>query len=583
MVDSTVRARAVGIDTQYKNLRGGAVRFLPQRIAVIAQGATASAGYSTTKFQAESAKQVGMLAGFRSPAYADVKQLLPPNGDGVGAIPVDVLLLNDADGSTASAGAIAPSGTATKAKTYYVRGGGVLSAGFSVPVGAVDLTRDLRSMGQAIQAVPDFPMVVGWTYDTITEDHTGNTGTGTLDTMSATTTTCVPGDWTLVCTAASTDAGTFTLTDPNGTIVAEDVVASAGGSVFNEGGLQGTLTDATTDFAVGDTFTITVPALTMTLTSAWKGISANDIELEVIDDLGDLTWTITQPTGGTVNPTVDAALAQIGDSWVTMVVNALNNEDTTALNTYSAWGEGRWGELVKKPAVVFTGCNDASVGQATVITTARGTDRTNSQLTAPACPNMPHVIAAREVARIAAVANRNPAHDYCLQRATGLVPWLDSESWTHPQRDTAVKAGASTSELRNSVICVSDVVTMYDDGDDTPAYRWVVNIVKLQNIIYNLDQLFDSEEWAGKPLIPDGQLSEDPDARTPSAAKAAVAALVDNLAAKSIVSDPDTIKESIDADINGSNPRMLDVSLTVTLSGNVGIVSIPLSFGFYFG
>lgn len=581
MVDTSVRARAVAIPVAYKDLSGGAVRNLPLRIAVIAQGATASVGYTTTKFTAESAKQVGLLSGFRGPAYAVLKQLKPPLGEGVGSIPIDVLLLNDGAGSTASSGAIAPSGTATAASTYYVRGGGVLSNGFSIPVGAVSLTRDLRNMGQAIQAVPDFPMVVGWTYDTITEDHTGNTGTGVLDTMSCTTTTVVPGDWTLVCTAAATDAGTFTLTDPNGVIQSTTVVASAAGAVFTVAGLTGKLTDGTTDFAVGDTFTITVPALTMTLTSAWKGISANDIELEVIDDLGDLTFTITQPTGGTVNPTVDAALAQIGDSWVTHVLNALNIEDTTALNTYSAWGEQRWGELVKKPAVVFTGCNDATVGAATVISAARGTDRTNCQLTAPGCPNMPHVIAARMLARIAATAQSDPALDYQLQRADGLVPYLDSEQWDHSIRDQAVKAGASTAELRNGVICISDVVTMYDDGDDTPAYRWVTYISRLQTIIYNLSQIFDSENWAGKILIPDAQPTNNANARKPKAAKADVAKLVDNLGLAAIVSDPDTIKQTITCTIGG--PRFLNVAMTVALSGNVGVVNIPLSFGFYFG
>lgn len=588
MVDASVRARTLGIATSYKDLRGGRVRFLPQRLAVIAQGATAAAGYSTTKFTAESAKQVGTISGFRGPAYAILDELMPANGDGVGPVPIDVLLL--ADGTTASTGAILPSGTPASTATWYARIGGVLSKGFEIPSGAVNLTRDLKSMGQAIQAVTKMPMTVGWTYDTLAQAFSG-TGNGTLTELAASTTTCIPGDWVLVCIEEATDAGTFRLTDPDGTIISETIVASAAGAVFDEGGLTGKLTDGTTDFALGDTFTITVPALTMPLTSAWKGASANNIEIEILNskleaiiDNGSLAFTLTQPTSGAGNPTVDAALAQIGDCWNTMVINALNWDDTTALDAFSTWGEGRWGELVHKPAVVFVGNPTASPTGVITTTSTRTTDRVNCQLTAPGSPNMPHVVAAREVARIVRKANQNPPHDYQLQKATGLVPGLDSEQWSVTQRDAILKGGSSTAELRNGVVCVSDVVTPYaPDGDDLPAYRWVVDIVRLQNVIYNVNALFDSENWAGKILIPDGQVSENPDARHPSDAVAALSALADNLCSQAICSDPDTMKASITAAINSQNNRRLDVGMTAILSSNAGVISVDLKFGFFFG
>ena len=584
MVDASVRARTLGIKTTYKDLRGGRVRFLPQKLAIIAQGATASSGYTTTKFTVESAKQVGALAGFRSPAYHAIEQIMPPNGDGVGPVPVEMLLLNDADGSTAATGAIVPSGTSTAASTYYVRAGGVLSKGFTIPLGAVDLDRDLKSMVQACQSIPKFPLVPGWTYDTITEDHSGNTGDGTLTLLAASASTCIPGDWTLVCTAEAENAGTFSLTDPDGTVVSTTIVASAAGATFDAGGLTGKLTDGNEDFDVGDTFTITVPVLTATFVSAWKGDSANDIEIEVIDSLNDLTFTITQPTGGATNPTVDDALTQLGNSDVTMVLNCLDCDDTTALGALATWNEGRWGELVHAPVVAFVGNNNSSATGVYATTEDRTTDRTNSQLTAPGSPNMPHVIAARELARIIKKANENPPHDYQLQRATGLIAGLDSEQWTSTQRDTILKAGSSTAEKRDNEVCISDVVTMYaPEGDDLPAYRFVVDIVKLQNVIYNVNSRFSSDRWAGKILIPDGQVTENQDARHPSDAIAEMAALADSLCLQAICSDPDAMKASITASINSQNPRRLDVGMTAIISSNVGVISVELNWGFYFG
>jgi len=582
MVDASVRARTNAMETSYVPPTTGVTRLLPQRIAVIAQGDTTSAGYSTTKYQAESALQVGQKSGFRGPAYAIMRELRPANGDGVGSIPVDVIMLED--GGTAAAGDITPSGTASKTKTYYARIGGVKSKGFAIASGTIDVSTVCKDLGQACQAIPHLLGVIGWTYDTVAEDHTGNTGDGTLTELAASTTTCIPGDWVLECTAASENAGTFSLTDPDGTVVSTTVVASAAGAVFDEGGLTGKLTDGETDFAVGDTFTITVPALTVTVTAPWKGESGNDLEIELIDELGDLTFAITQPTGGATNPTVDAGLAQIGDEWNTFVINGLNVSDTTALDAYQTWGEGRWGELVHKPAVVVTGKTGGTVAATTSVTKDRTDDYVNSQVPAAGCPNLPAVIAARAVARIAKVANSEPEAGYQLQRLDTLEPGLDSEQWNHTQRDQILKAGSSTTELRNKKVVLSDVITMYaPDGDDLPAWRWVDDIVKLQNCIYNLDGVFDSEAWAGAVLIPDGQPVKSARARHPSDAKAAIAAMVDLPADQGIIADRDTTKASISASINSGNNRRLDWEVTAIISGAVGITAGKLKFSKYFG
>lgn len=325
------------------------------------------------------------------------------------------------------------------------------------------------------------------------------------------------------------------------------------------------------------------------LTAKWAGLSGNDLTVEVLDATGKapttgLTFEIVQPTGGLVDPSIAPALAMLGTDWVTFVVNALGPDNTTALGLLSDAGELRWGETMRRPFVAFTGNPEADVATATTITAARPTDRVNSQVVAPGSAHLPVQIAAAHVREIAKVANNNPPTDYGGRAMRGLLPGLDSLQWDFVKRDAAVKAGSSTVEIKDGVARISDVVTMYrPTGEVPPAYRHVVDIVKLMQIIYNFELEFTKPEWNGAPLIPDGQPTVNPNARKPSTAKAAAAAIVDGLALEAIISDPATAKKSIVATINGSNPKRLDLRLTVQLSGNTNIISVDLNFGFFFG
>ena len=492
MVDVSAVARVVGIDTKFKDLRAGRVTFLPQRIAVFAQGSTAVT-YSTTKRQVTSAAEAGSVYGFGSPAHLAVRELLPVNGDGVGSIPVTVYPLVDLGGSVVAHGDIVPGGTATKATTFRVRIGGILSGQFTVAAGAVVAATVITAMIAAINGVLEMPF---------------------------------------------------------------------------------TASNGTTD---------------VNLDAKWKGPSGNGILIEIRGPNGEdavlngVTFGITQPTGGTGEPAITAALAQMGNVWETLVLNA-TGQATAILDEFQTFGEGRWGELVRKPLIVFSGTNTAVVGTATTIPAARTTDRVNAQLVAPGSPNIPFVIAARQLARIAKLANNDPPHDYGSQKATGLIPGTDGQQWDYAARDLAVKAGSSTIEVRDGVINLSDIVTFYHPtGEEPPAYRYVVDIIKLQNTIFNFDLQFANDEWDGAPLIPDDQPTVNPSAKKPKMAVALAGAIVDSLGDHAIISDPATAKKSIVATIDSGNPKRLNMTLTVQLSGNTNIVSLTLNFGFFFG
>jgi phage tail sheath gpL-like len=323
---------------------------------------------------------------------------------------------------------------------------------------------------------------------------------------------------------------------------------------------------------------------TVDLTAKWKGASGDDIYVEVDGPttLG-VSFAFTQPTGGATDPTVDALLTQIGNTWETIIVNCLQSTNTTAIGALSVAGEGRWGSDVRKPFISITGSGEATLATAITVPDARPTDRVSVQITVPGSNDLPCVIAARAAARIAKLANVTPSHDYGGRILDTLTGGTDAQQWTNAQKDTAVKAGTSTTDLIDSVVKMSDTVTYYHPtGEVLPAYRWVVDLMKIWQVIYNLDLIFTAAGWNGAPLVPDDQPVTEPTAKKPKTAKAAAAAMVDQLALRAILSDPETTKPLIQAGINSQNPKRLDLIVPVYLAGNTNQISIDIQFSFYF-
>ena len=103
-IDPSAVARGVGVTTNFKDLSGGAVRFLPQRIALIAPGED-GVTYSTDKYTIDGgAQQVGATNGYNSPLYQIARELFPVFGDGIGTVVVDVIPLENPSGGAAASG-----------------------------------------------------------------------------------------------------------------------------------------------------------------------------------------------------------------------------------------------------------------------------------------------------------------------------------------------------------------------------------------------------------------------------------------------------------------------------------------------
>jgi phage tail sheath gpL-like len=595
-------AHVVGVTTQFEDLRGGNVLYLPQRIAIFAQGQT-GVTFPSTKWEVTGAGAGGAKFGFKSAIYLMLRELLPANGDGVGIIPVTVYPLpaDGGGGAAAAAGDITPSGTATEAAEYRVSYGGVLSDPFVIPAGAlataVNLTLACKRMREAMDAVEHMPCTTTYDYGTVTASALTGTGNGTIGTFT-TSGGPKPGVWRLTVNTVAAHGGVWTLTDPDGIEVADDLTMTGGTgatTALSAGGLGFSLTDGATDFGLGAYFDITVPATSVNTTHAWKGPTgnyANGCEIEIIDALGDLTFAITQPTGGLINPSITTALAQMGGKWETLVLNGATIEDTTLLDEFQTFGEGRWGDTVKKPLMVFTGNTKADLDDATAQVEDRQTDKINCQLVAPGSSDLPLVVAARELAKIAVVANEDPPRNYTGQKVTGISPGTDGEQWDGLQREIAVNRGSSTVEVVDGVIQLGDVMTCYrPSGEVPPAYRYVCDVIKVMNILFNLRLIFEAPEWAGATLVPDEQPVKKATVKKPKMAKAEISSLMDNLGFEAIIIQPDIVtpalpggaRGTIFAGIDSQNPKRLNVGGVFPITGNAQIIDVQLRWGFFFG
>jgi hypothetical protein len=150
-----------------------------------------------------------------------------------------------------------------------------------------------------------------------------NTGNGVVTVGAAIGSATLIGTYKLLCVTAATNAGTFNLHAPDGTLIRQITV---GGGATASDHLTITIADGSTDFAVGDSFTIAVSggdyeALTVAGTTGvqiaaaifWEGRDATSADKpctvvfrDAVVESSELVWP-----AGITTPQTNVALAQL--------------------------------------------------------------------------------------------------------------------------------------------------------------------------------------------------------------------------------------------------------------------------------
>jgi phage tail sheath gpL-like len=318
------------------------------------------------------------------------------------------------------------------------------------------------------------------------------------------------------------------------------------------------------------------------LTAKWSGDVGNQIKVEVVASIPGIIFDTKDFSGGAIDPNVAPALEQIGIAWETFILNTFSYKNTARLDVYQRYVEGRWGPLEKKPCIVAHGCTD-DLETRTAVTSKRRRDAANFLVVSVGSRELPFVVAAKGLMHdIVTTANKNPPQNY-KGRLTGLHVGPDEEQETTMMRNASIMVGASNNIKTGSVAELNDTVTFYHPEEEGkyPSKRYVVDIVKLMNIIYNVRLIMEQDALKGAPLIPDKDVVTNPAAIQPKAVKTMFINLADSLARAAIISDADFTKKNLKVSIDTENPKRLNVTYPVKLSGNIEVSSTDVYFGFY--
>ena len=156
----------------------------------------------------------------------------------------------------------------------------------------------------------------------------GNTGNGTITAAPTVGAAAKPGVYRLVCIEPGTDAGKFTVEDPDGILIG---VATVGVQFATH--LTFTIADGSTDFVSGDAFTITV--------AAGSG-KVKQIDFAATDGsdaaFGLLLLDTTAPDGSDKSAVAIVRSAIVSDNGIAWPAGATTNQKTTATAQLNALG-----------------------------------------------------------------------------------------------------------------------------------------------------------------------------------------------------------------------------------------------------
>jgi phage tail sheath gpL-like len=376
------------------------------------------------------------------------------------------------------------------------------------------------------------------------------------------------------------------------------VTANGSGTVYIGGvaaefaGLKGSLAgDVLTAIKAAIDGVLEMPVVTgdiadeeLPLTSKWSGESSNMITLEIEADVPGITFSLTDFSGGAIDPVIDTALAKIGGIWETMVLDTFDYKKTSRLDTYQVFGDGRWAVLEKKPALIAHGCTD-DLETRTAISDLRKTDYINFLIVSVESRELPFVVAAKGLINdIMTTANKNPPLNY-KGLLTGLHCGDDSLQENYTQRNASVGKGASTNIKNGSVAELNDIITFYHPEADGkyPSKRYVVDMVKLQNIVYNVRLIMEADEIKGAPLVSDKDITVNPTAIAPKTIKTSFINLANSLQLNALIADAAFTKKNLVVELDSENPKRVNTRFPVKLSGNLEVSSNEIYFGFFLG
>lgn len=328
---------------------------------------------------------------------------------------------------------------------------------------------------------------------------------------------------------------------------------------------------------------------TVTLTAKNKGLTGNEIDLRLNyqgSSSGEatpagLTLTLTQMASGATNPTLDTALANLGDEAFDFIVCPYT--DTASLNALKNLlndKTGRWSYANQVYGHVFA----AQRGTVSTLSTA-GNARNNQHETIMGFNNSPSPawIWAADVAGTAAVALRaDPGRPLqTLALSTVLAPPSASQ-FILGERNTLLWDGISTFMVgSDGTVAIENLITTYQQntfGAADDSYLQVETLFLLMFVLRAQRSLVTSKYSRVKLAANGTRFAPGSAIVTPNTIKADLIAQYGEMEFNGFVQDAAGFAKGLIVEKNSVNPNRVDVLWPGTLINQLRIFALLAQF-----
>ncbi|MBB4863351.1 phage tail sheath gpL-like [Pseudomonas nitritireducens] len=345
------------------------------------------------------------------------------------------------------------------------------------------------------------------------------------------------------------------------------------------------LVNATADLPV----TAAAATSTVTLTAKNKGLAGNDIDVRLNYQgtaggeatPAGLSIAVTAMAGGATNPTLDTALANLGDEPFDFIVSPYT--DTASLNALKNLlndQSGRWSYASQLYGHVFAALRGTLASLATA-----GTARNNQHETILGFNDSPSPawIWAADLAGTAAVALRadpgRPLQTLALR--TVLAPPIASR-FDLGERNTLLWDGISTFMVQSDgTVALENVITTYQKngfGSPDDSYLQIETLFLLMYVLRQQRALVTSK-YARVKLAANGtRFAPGSAIVTPAIIKADLVAQYQQLEYDGFVQGAAEFAKALIVEKNSSNPNRVDVLWPGTLINQLRIFALLAQF-----
>lgn len=330
-------------------------------------------------------------------------------------------------------------------------------------------------------------------------------------------------------------------------------------------------------------------AFQVDITAKNKGVTGNDIDVRLNyqgSRAGEITpagivGTITALSGGTTNPTLTTALANLVDLPFDFIAMAYTDATSiAALTAFLNDTAGRWSWQTQ----IYGHCFIAYRGTFSGLTTF-GTGLNDQHMSALGVYDTPTPVwkVAAAVAAQAAISVRadqaQPIHSVVL--ADVLAPPIASR-FSLSQRNTLLFDGISTFNVDQAGnVILEKLVTTYQTntfGSPDNSYLDVETLFNLAGILREMRAMVTSKYGRCKMSANGTRLQPGSGVVTPNIIRADIIAKYRDQADRGLVQQPDLFAQALIVQLNSQNPNRVDVLLPDILIARLDVLATLAQF-----